>query len=158
MCYFLLNQNKPLPDCSKLRHICYDPRISDCKRQYDWGHVLYKSYSIALNTRGVKPSGWQDLCLFLFIMASHNVCSLEYNSIKSSKPHRILTAAKVNIIALQNTFSFTQRTKKIPYLWKPKYEGRSERKERCAIQRHLLIIGKKQNMQVLSHTFTYFST
>jgi hypothetical protein len=37
-------------------------------------------------------------------------------------------------------------------------EGRSESKERFAIQRDLLIIGKKQNMQVLSHTFTYFST
>jgi len=39
-----------------------------------------------------------------------------------------------------------------------KYEGRSESKERFAIQRYLLIIGKKHNMQVLSHTFTYFST
>ena len=38
------------------------------------------------------------------------------------------------------------------------YEGRPESKERFAIQRYLLIIGKKQNMQVLSHTFTYFST
>ena len=38
-----------------------------------------------------------------------------------------------------------------------KYEFRSESKERFAIQRYLLIIGKKQNMQVLSHTFTYFS-
>ena len=38
------------------------------------------------------------------------------------------------------------------------YEGRSESKERFAIQRYLLIIGKKQSMQVLSHTFTYFST
>jgi len=38
------------------------------------------------------------------------------------------------------------------------YEGRSESKERFAIQRYLLIIGKKQNMQVLSFTFTYFST
>jgi len=39
-----------------------------------------------------------------------------------------------------------------------KYEGGSESKGRFAIQRYLLIIGKKQNMQVLSHTFTYFST
>jgi hypothetical protein len=30
-----------------------------------------------------------------------------------------------------------------------KYEDRSESKERFAIQRYLLIIGKKQNMQVL---------
>ena len=41
-------------------------------------------------------------------------------------------------------------------LWN--YEGHLESKERFAIQRYLLIIGKKQNMQVLSHTFTYFST
>jgi len=39
-----------------------------------------------------------------------------------------------------------------------KYVGRSESKELFAIQRYLLRIGKKQNMQVLSHTFTYFST
>jgi len=38
------------------------------------------------------------------------------------------------------------------------YIGRSESKERFAVQIYLLIIGKKQNMQVLSHTFTYFST
>ena len=38
------------------------------------------------------------------------------------------------------------------------YEGHLESKERFAIQRYLLIIGKKKNMQVLSHTFTYFST
>jgi len=38
------------------------------------------------------------------------------------------------------------------------YEGHSESEERFAIQRYLLMIGKKQNMQVLSHTFTYFST
>ena len=38
------------------------------------------------------------------------------------------------------------------------YEGHLESKERFAIQRYLLIIGKNQNMQVLSHTFTYFST
>ena len=38
------------------------------------------------------------------------------------------------------------------------HEGHLESKERFAIQRYLLIIGKKQNMQVLSHTFTYFST
>ena len=38
------------------------------------------------------------------------------------------------------------------------YEDGSESKERFAIQSYLLIIEKKQNMQVLSHTFTYFST
>ena len=39
-----------------------------------------------------------------------------------------------------------------------KYEGHLESKERFAIKKYLLIIGKKNNMQVLSHTFTYFST
>ena len=38
------------------------------------------------------------------------------------------------------------------------YEGLLESKERFAIKKYLLIIGKKKNMQVLSHTFTYFST
>jgi hypothetical protein len=38
------------------------------------------------------------------------------------------------------------------------YEGHSEVKERFAIKKYLLIIGKKENMWVLSHTFTYFST
>ena len=38
------------------------------------------------------------------------------------------------------------------------YEGHLESKERFAIKKYFLIIGKKKNMQVLSHTFTYFST
>jgi hypothetical protein len=38
------------------------------------------------------------------------------------------------------------------------HEGHLESKERFAIKKYLLIIGKKKNMQVLSHTFTYFST
>jgi len=39
-----------------------------------------------------------------------------------------------------------------------KYEGHLESEECFAIKKYLLIIGKKKNMQVLSHTFTYFST
>ena len=39
-----------------------------------------------------------------------------------------------------------------------KYEGHLESKERFAIKKYLLIIGKKKNMPVLSHTLTYFST
>jgi len=38
------------------------------------------------------------------------------------------------------------------------YEGHLESKERFAIKKYLLTIGKEKNMQVLSHTFTYFST
>jgi len=37
-------------------------------------------------------------------------------------------------------------------------EGHLESKESFTIKKYLLIIGKKKNMQVLSHTFTYFST
>jgi len=44
------------------------------------------------------------------------------------------------------------------YLFTPMYEGHLESKERFAIKKYLLIIGKKRNMQILSHTFTYFST
>ena len=42
--------------------------------------------------------------------------------------------------------------------WLLSYEGYLENKERFAIKKYLLVIGKKKNMQVLSHTFTYFST
>jgi len=38
------------------------------------------------------------------------------------------------------------------------YEGHLESKERFSIKKYFLKIGKKKNMQVLSHTFTYFST
>jgi len=38
------------------------------------------------------------------------------------------------------------------------YEGHLDSKERFAIKKYLLIIGKKKNMQVLSHNFIYFST
>jgi hypothetical protein len=38
---------------------------------------------------------------------------------------------------------------------KKMYEGHLESKERFAIKKYLLIIGKKKNMQVLSYTFTY---
>jgi hypothetical protein len=44
------------------------------------------------------------------------------------------------------------------YIYIYTYEGHLECKERFAIKKYLLIIGKKKNMQVLSHTFTYFST
>ena len=49
-------------------------------------------------------------------------------------------------------------TLKIQFFWCVTYEGHLESKERFAIKKYLLIIGKKKNMQVLSHTFTYFST
>ena len=61
--------------------------------------------------------------------------------------------------------SFTQKTfstfkKKEVYLVYKLHTTRGilESKERFTIKKYLLIIGKKKNMQVLSHTFTYFST
>ena len=56
------------------------------------------------------------------------------------------------IAAIRDTVHVTECTKN--YI----YEGHLESKERFAIKKYLLIIGKKKNMQVLSHTFTYFST
>jgi len=53
---------------------------------------------------------------------------------------------------------FTKFTLPKNFLHFLKYEGNLESKERFAIRKYLLIIGKKKNMQVLSHTFTYFST
>jgi hypothetical protein len=50
------------------------------------------------------------------------------------------------------------RFKGLGWVGVTKYEGHIESKERFAIKKYLLIIGKKKHMQVLSHTFTYFST
>jgi hypothetical protein len=38
------------------------------------------------------------------------------------------------------------------------YVGYPESKERCAIKKYVLIIGKKTNTQVVAHSFTNFST
>jgi hypothetical protein len=38
------------------------------------------------------------------------------------------------------------------------YVGYPESKERFAIKKYVLIIGKKTNMQVVAHTFTNIST
>ena len=69
---------------------------------------------------------------------------------------------------LNNGFFFSENHSVFEIMWnnmvqpeKPRitiYEGHLESKERFAIKKYLLIIGKKKNMQVLSHTFTYFST
>ena len=59
------------------------------------------------------------------------------------------------------SFHFSDRNFRIcnyRYSCDGKYEGDLESKERFAIKKYLLIIGKKKNMQVLSHTFIYFST
>ena len=61
---------------------------------------------------------------------------------------KLLSSVKDSIFS---KFSFSYEVRKTD-------EGHLESKERFAMQRYLFIIGKKQNMQVLSHTFTYFST
>ena len=58
-------------------------------------------------------------------------------------------------VAALNHFPHTPTTK---FETTTCYEGHLESKEHFAIKKYLLIIGKKKNMQVLSHTFTYFST
>ena len=63
----------------------------------------------------------------------------------------------VDLVQGESTFSF-RCDGRIGKFLVQLYEGHLESKERFAIQRYLLIIGKKQNMQVLSYTFTYFST
>jgi len=60
---------------------------------------------------------------------------------------------------LQNLFSYFDVKVVLAILdYVLNYEGHLENKERFAIKKYLLIIGKKKNMQLLSHTFTYFST
>ena len=53
---------------------------------------------------------------------------------------------------------FMSNTFFLKYGFQGNYERHLESKERFAIKKYLLTIGKKKNMQVLSHTFTYFST
>ena len=65
--------------------------------------------------------------------------------------------SEYNTISVQQTPTL-RHVLEVRLSLREKYEGHLESKERFAIQRYLLIIGKKQNMQVLSHTFTYFST
>ena len=67
-----------------------------------------------------------------------------------------MLSPKMATLASRNTQPF--QPLKIKFCLELTYEGHLETKERFAIQKYLLIIGKKQNMQVLSHTFTYFST
>ena len=62
-----------------------------------------------------------------------------------------------NIFPVENSFKYIVMTKCI-VAFTYMYEGHLESKERFAIKKYLLIIGKKNNTQVLSHTFTYFST
>ena len=71
-------------------------------------------------------------------------------------PERLLLSSKLGVITFRTRAMMTHTAYRVPN--HTKYEGHLESKERFAIQRYLLIIGKKQNIQVLSHTFTYFST
>ena len=66
--------------------------------------------------------------------------------------------ASAGLTDLVKTPNLRSRTFNVVFNWCVFYEGHLESKERFAIKKYLLIIGKKRNMQVLSHTFTYFST
>ena len=68
----------------------------------------------------------------------------------------VLTFKKFNFNNRQVVFRIPLSSKTL--FFSALYEGHLESKERFAIKKYLLIIGKKKNMQVLSHTFTYFST
>jgi len=77
------------------------------------------------------------------------------SSIVESKLEDCQMGFRPNRSTIDNIFIVQQIIGKVMDLIQ---EDLSESKERFAIQRYLLIIGKKQNMQVLSYTFTYFST
>ena len=64
----------------------------------------------------------------------------------------------VELLVLQVYCRDSDKISSYSWLIKNLYAGHLESKERFAIKKYLLIIGKKKNMQVLSHTFTYFST
>ena len=78
--------------------------------------------------------------------------NLQY-ALKSRKylcPHTVNTAhAELGTHRSKNQSQFPQVSL---------YEGHLESKERFAIKKYLLITGKKKNMQVLSHIFTFFYT
>ena len=104
--------------------------------------------SSALITIGVKPVKAQrapldvvrnSFAIFMFMRR----CTLLYKVLLHS-----FSSASIQTGAPYN------RSGKIA----PLYEEHQESKESFAIKKYLLIIGKKKNMQVLSHTFTYFST
>ena len=95
-------------------------------------HVLYGS-----QTRAVTSP--YNINLLVFITETERV-------------HCEVRAEFLNIIYIFLIFTG------LNYLWMRIYEGHLESKERFAIKKYLLIIGKKKNMQVLSHNFTYFST
>ena len=65
--------------------------------------------------------------------------------------HKIST--DIESVSVQHTAKYRKYLNEWPI-----YEGHLESKERFAIQRYLLIIGKKKNTQVLWHTFTYLFT
>jgi hypothetical protein len=54
----------------------------------------------------------------------------------------------ITLMSVRNNYAYCNN-----YIWIC-----SGSKERFAIKRYLLMIGKKQNMQVLSHTYTYIVT
>jgi hypothetical protein len=112
-----------------------------------FGHSLYPRYIRAIRSidlmkkAGLKETKRAKIVVFMGARENQATSSLS--------------------IILPCAFNLLQQT--IFYIFKVLnrnvlYEGHLESKERFAIKKYLLIIGKTKNMQVLSHTFTYFST
>ena len=104
------------------------------------------------------------------IISGHHPCHIVESSQRCTNPWRLVAvAAKILHCALDSYGYWLWITVLVPRtlrclfeFWPVSdlffYEGHLESKERFAIKKYLLIIGKKKNMQVLSHTFSYFST
>ena len=94
--------------------------------------------------------------------AGHRICDMETDNV--ADPLLVVFAMEVAKMSLNFTCLSAcnnLKTAELNFIVAPCfliYEGHLESKERFAIKKYLLIIGKKKNMQVLSHTFTYFST
>jgi hypothetical protein len=101
--------------------------------------------------------------IYILTLIDHDTCSRykrKLNGLTSTLVLLICSRTKVGKQIITGYGASVVRCPLVSNLSYPeiiKYEGHLESKERFAIQRYLLIKGKKQNMQVLSHTFTYFS-
>ena len=81
---------------------------------------------------------------------------LTRNAPLTSKQIHVYCKLRPIVVLMKSWFKFLEDGNNVETY--KSYEGHLESKERFAIKKYLLIIGKKKNMQVLSHTFTYFST
>jgi len=81
----------------------------------------------------------------------------EYDKTSHYRCHKVAMSSYKMLVLFFSSFTKLNSFDRF-WLNHQMYEGHLESKERFAIKKYLLIIGKKKNMQVLSHTFTYFCT